>query len=76
MWDSVAALALTHPELFDFEQAFVTSTRDDLHTGRLILDRSRHGPVQVVRSVRDCDSFMAAHFAAWHHLGQHSRKSP
>jgi purine nucleosidase len=70
MWDSVAALALTHSELFDFEQAFVTSTCDDLRTGQLILDRSEHGPVRVVRSVRDYDSFITTHFAAWHHLGQ------
>jgi purine nucleosidase len=77
MWDSVTALALTHPELFDFEQAFVTSTRDDLRTGRLILDCSEHGPVRVVRSVRDYDSFITAHFAAWHHLGQRiARRNP
>jgi len=67
-WDSVAALALTHPELFESERVYVTSTHDDLRTGRLFVDPGRRGPVQLVRSVRDFDGFIMAHFAAWRHL--------
>jgi len=68
MSDSVATLALTHPEMFEFEQVHATSTRDDLRTGQLFVDRDTHGPVRLVRRVRDFDGFILAHFAAWHHL--------
>ena len=70
MWDSVAALALTQPELFESEYVHITSTSDDLRTGRLFVDPDRSGPVRLVRGVRDFDGFIMAHFAAWHHLGQ------
>lgn len=68
--DPIAALALTHPELFESEQVFVTSTHDDLRTGRLFVDPSEHGPVQLVRGVRDFDGFITSHLAAWRRLGQ------
>ncbi len=70
MGDSIAALALTHPELFKFEQAFITSTHDELSSGRLFVDASRFGPVRLVHGVRDFDAFMMAHFAAWQQLGR------
>jgi inosine-uridine nucleoside N-ribohydrolase len=70
MWDSVPVLAFTHPELFEFDQAYITSTREELRAGRLFVDPSRHGPIRLVRGVRDFDGFIMAHFAAWHHLGQ------
>jgi purine nucleosidase len=70
MWDSLPAVALTHPELFEFEQVFLTSTREELRTGRLFLDPSRHGPARLVRQVRDFDGFYRAHLAAWRRLGQ------
>lgn len=68
MWDSITALALTHPELFESERAHVTSTHDDLRTGRLFADPSKRGPVQLVHGVRDFEGFILAHFAAWRHL--------
>ena len=68
MWDSVAALALTQPELFESERVHVTSTYDDLRAGRLFVDPNRRGPVQLVRGVRDFEGFIMAHFAAWRHL--------
>jgi len=74
MWDSIAVLALTHPELFEFEQVFVTSTRDDLCTGKLFVDPSRRGPARLVRAVRDFDGFIMAHFAAWRHLAARERQ--
>jgi inosine-uridine nucleoside N-ribohydrolase len=70
LWDSVTALMLTLPGLFDYERGYVISTRDDLHSGKLMFQPGRNGPVRLVRSVRDYDSFIKAHFAAWHHLGQ------
>ncbi len=70
MWDSLPAVALAHPELFEFKQVFLTSTRKELQTGRLFIDHSRHGPARLVRQVRDFDGFFKAHLAAWRRLGQ------
>ncbi|MEE8390109.1 MAG: nucleoside hydrolase [Anaerolineae bacterium] len=69
MGNSISALALTYPELFESEPVYVTSTRNDLRTGRLFVDLSQHGPVRLVRGVRDFDAFIMAHFAAWRRLG-------
>lgn len=70
MWDSVAALALTRPELFECERARIPSVVDDLRTGRLVVDVDRDGPARIVRGVRDFDGFVLAHFAAWRRLGR------
>jgi inosine-uridine nucleoside N-ribohydrolase len=70
MWDSVAALMLTRPGLFEYERGCVTSTADDVRNGRLAIAPDGQGPVRVVRAVLDTDEFINAHFAAWHHLGQ------
>ena len=70
MWESVAALAITHPELFEFERGHLPITVEDLHTGRLVLDPSRAGPVRLVEGVRDYEAFIAAHFAAWRRLNR------
>jgi len=75
MWDSVAVLPLTRPELFEIEQVYVTSVRDDLRAGRLVVDPSRHGPARLVRGVRDFDGFIMAHLAACHRLGQRASGS-
>ncbi|HET91432.1 MAG TPA: hypothetical protein ENN99_11960 [Chloroflexi bacterium] len=68
--DSTAALALVHPEIFDAEQVYVTSTPDDLRSGRLYVDPSEYGPVRLMRRVQDSDEFIVIHFAAWKHLEQ------
>jgi inosine-uridine nucleoside N-ribohydrolase len=68
MWDSLAALALTHPELLEFKRVHVTSTLNDLRTGRLFVNPDRHGPVRLVCGVQDFDGFIQAHFAAWNNL--------
>jgi inosine-uridine nucleoside N-ribohydrolase len=70
MWDSVAALALTHPELLQIEQARVNSTPAELGTGLLKVRPDPRGPVRLVSGVKDFDSFILAHFAAWTHLGR------
>ena len=68
MWESVAALAITHPELFAFQRGHLPITVEDLHTGRLVIDPSRAGPVRLVEEVRDYDTFIEVHFAAWQRL--------
>lgn len=70
MWSSVATLPLVQPELFEFEQAYITSTVEELAAGQLVVDPSPHGPVRLVRAVRDFEGFIAAHFAAWSRLGR------
>jgi purine nucleosidase len=70
LWDSVAVLMLTLPGLFDYERGYIASTRDDLRNGKLLFEPSKKGPARLVHSVQDYDSFITAHFAAWHHLGK------
>jgi purine nucleosidase len=78
LWDSVAALMLTQPGLFEYERVHAISTRDDLRTGRLVVSPNKQGPVRIVRRVLDYDRFIDVHLAAWHHLGQHveARRNP
>jgi inosine-uridine nucleoside N-ribohydrolase len=75
MWESVAAMAITHPELIDFKRAHLPITIEDLQVGRLVLDPSRAGPVRLVESVRDFDSLVKTQFAAWQRLN-HSMEHP
>lgn len=70
MWSSVAALALTRPELLECQRVYVNSTRDDLRTGRLVVVPDERGPARLVCGVRDYDGFILAHFAAWRRLAR------
>ncbi len=70
MWESVAALAITHPELFHFRRAHLPTTVEDLRAGRLVIDPDRAGPVRLVDGVRDYDAFVNVQFAAWQRLNQ------
>ncbi len=71
MWDSVAALAIIHPELFDMEAVFLPTTVTDLRRGRVVVDtESLGGSTRLVRGVQDYEGFIKAHFAAWRNLGQ------
>jgi inosine-uridine nucleoside N-ribohydrolase len=76
--DSVTALMLTQPGLFEYSRGHVLSTRDDLHAGRLIVNPNKQGPVRIVHRVLDYDRFINVHFTAWHHLGQQveARRNP
>jgi purine nucleosidase len=78
LWDSVSALMLTQPGLFEYERGHVLSTRDDLRAGRLVVASNKQGPVRIVHRVLEYDRFINAHFAAWHHLGQQieARRNP
>jgi inosine-uridine nucleoside N-ribohydrolase len=69
-WESVAALSITQPELFDFERGHLPITVEDMRTGQLTVDPDVAGPVRLVRSVRDYEGFVRTQFAAWQHLGQ------
>jgi inosine-uridine nucleoside N-ribohydrolase len=70
MWESVAALSITHPELFEFKRGHLPITVKDLRTGRLVIDPSRAGPVRLVEGMRDYETFIKAHFAAWQRLNR------
>jgi inosine-uridine nucleoside N-ribohydrolase len=69
-WESVAALTITHPELFEFERAHLPITAEDLRTGQLTVAPDVAGPVRLVRGVRDYKGFFQAQFAAWQRLGR------
>lgn len=68
-WESIAAVAITQPELLQFEKGYLPTTIEDLRSGRLVFDKDAVGPVRLVRAVRDYEGFVEAQFAAWHHLG-------
>ncbi|MFO7740802.1 MAG: nucleoside hydrolase [Anaerolineae bacterium] len=68
LWESVAALAVTHPDLFEFRRAHLPITVEDLHSGRLVTDPRRAGPVRLVSGVREFETFMEIQLAAWQRL--------
>jgi inosine-uridine nucleoside N-ribohydrolase len=68
-WESIAALTITHPELFDFERVHLPITVEDLRTGQLTVTPDTAGPVRLVQGVRDYEGFIQAQLAAWQHLG-------
>ena len=68
MWDSIAAVPMHHPELFDIERVHITSTRRDLEQGHLFINPDESGPVRLIRGVRDQEGFMNVHFEAWRRL--------
>lgn len=70
MEDSVPALTIAHPELFEFERVHLPTTREDLRAGCLVVDPQKDGPVRLVRRVQDYEGFIATHFAAWLRLGE------
>ena len=70
MWDSVAAVMLTRPGLFEYERGRIISTRAQLASGQVLVEPDANGPVRVVRAVLDTAGFFNTHFASWHQLGQ------
>ena len=68
MWASLAAVAPIHPQLLEIERVYVTSTRVDLGTGYLAVNREGNGPVRLVTGVKDYGRFIMTHLAAWKHL--------
>ncbi len=70
IWESIAALAITHPEYLRFERVHLPTTIEDLRNGRLVTEPDRAGPVRLVRGVEDYEGFIATQLAAWHRLGR------
>lgn len=70
MWESIAAVAITHPEYLATQRVHLPTTVEDLRRGRLVTDPSPGGPVRLIHSVEDYESFIATQFAAWQRLGR------
>jgi len=73
-WESIAATAITRPELLRVDRGYLPTTIEDLKSGRLAFDRDAVGPVRLVRGVKDYEGFVEAQFAAWHHLGCYTER--
>lgn len=69
LWESVAALAIAHPQYLRFQRVHLPTTIEDLRRGRLVPDPDEGGPVRLVHGVEDYDAFVATQLAAWHRLG-------
>lgn len=66
-WDIVAALYITHPDLFDENIENVISTSDDLKKGYLVLDSLSNNSyeVNIPSKIKDIDRFNDIIFKAW-----------
>ena len=66
VWDIVAAVYITHPELFDRNQVCIASTPEDLQSGFLRVDRNGTvNRVNLPTKIQDLDRFWQIVFAAW-----------
>jgi purine nucleosidase len=66
VWDVVAAVYLTNPDLFDRREIGVASTVADLRRGRLRVDPYQtQNRVNVPERILDIDRFWGEIFAAW-----------
>ncbi len=79
MWDLVAALFVTAPELYESRLWVLESTIDDLKTGLLRLkpadrgsgtDQSTPGIIDLPDCIRDLDEFKSNVFEAWKKAAQ------
>lgn len=66
-WDIVAAVYTTHPFLFDNQMVKVTSTPEDLHTGRLKVSKNGcdGANVNIPAKIRDIERFNNIIFKTW-----------
>lgn len=66
-WDIVAALYITHPELFDINISNVISTKEDLQRGYLKISDSNINAymVNIPTKISDMDMLKKAIFEAW-----------
>lgn len=68
-WDTVAAIYITNPELFEDNIQHITSTLEDLQKGYLKLDVSNQGyPVNIPSKINNIDKFNEVIFKAWETL--------
>lgn len=68
-WESIAATAITRPELLRIDKGYLPTTIEDLRSGRLVFEKDNVGPIRLVRGVKDYERFFEAQLAAWHQLG-------
>ncbi|SKC90856.1 nucleoside hydrolase [Maledivibacter halophilus] len=66
-WDIVAALYITHPELFNKNIQNVISTSEDLKTGYLKIDNSSNNgyKINIPTEIKDINRFNEIIFKAW-----------
>jgi inosine-uridine nucleoside N-ribohydrolase len=66
VWDIVAAVYITNPELFDARPVCVTSTVEDLKKGWLNIDNTQnHNIVNLPTKIQNLDRFWKLVFATW-----------
>lgn len=66
-WDTIAAVFLTHPELFEDSQCHVISTEDDLKSGFLRkIDSPREGySVHITEKIKDIEALNSVILKTW-----------
>jgi inosine-uridine nucleoside N-ribohydrolase len=66
VWDIVAAVYITNPELFDLKPVCITSTVEDLKKGWLKIDNTQnHNSVNLPTKIQDLDRFWTLVFDIW-----------
>jgi len=66
VWDIVAAVYITHPDLFDRHEVGISSTVEDLQSGFLRIDStSMTNFVNIPARIRNLDHFWQIVFDAW-----------
>ena len=63
-WDIVAAVYLTHPQLFNENICKASSTADDLRTGLLVLSPKGYS-LNIPTVIKDMESFNQVVFSSW-----------
>ncbi len=72
VWDIVAAVYITHPDLFDRHEVGISSTVEDLQSGFLrIGDAGKTNVVNVPTRIRNLDRFWQIVFDAWKKAIEH-----
>ena len=69
VWDIVAAVYITNPELFDRHEVAVSSTVEDLKKGFLKIDEyATQNRVNIPQKIQDLDTFWQIVFDSWKHV--------
>jgi inosine-uridine nucleoside N-ribohydrolase len=71
VWDIVAAIYITTPDLFDRNEVRITSTVTELEKGFLKIDHSQtEHPVNLPKKIRDIERFWQVVFDTWKNIVQ------
>lgn len=67
LWDVVAAVYITHPEIFSDESEYIVSTVEDFYTGSLKKGTNSESgyTIDMPSSITDIDTFENAIFQSW-----------